>query len=68
MLMAVLTMVSPDKPTVRIARVDGGSVLEDGVSSLSLSCISESNPPARVMWSRRGPGVDSTPQYTEVSQ
>ena len=41
-------------------------MLEDGISSLSLSCISESNPPAQVMWSRRGPGVDSTPQYTEV--
>ena len=74
-----------DKPSVKIVRVDGGSVLEDGVSSLSLSCISESNPPAQVdrsrfsprpthltisnqvMWSRKGPGVDSTPQYTEVS-
>jgi len=64
-----ITLVSLDvlyKPNVRIARVDGGSVLEDGISSLSLSCISESNPPAQVMWSRRGPGVDSTPQYTEV--
>ena len=74
-----------DKPSVKIVRVDGGSVLEDGISSLSLSCISESNPPAQVgssrfpeepthltisnqvMWSRKGPGVDSTPQYTEVS-
>jgi len=53
-------------PSVRIARVDGGTVLEEGVSSVSLSCIAESNPPAQVMWSRRGPGVDSTPQYTEV--
>ena len=33
---------------MKIVRVDGGSVLEDGVSSLSLSCISESNPPAQV--------------------
>ena len=72
-----------DKPSVKIVRVDGGSVLEDGISTLSLSCISESNPPAQVrkfsketthltisnqvMWSRKGPGVDSTPQYTEVS-
>ena len=63
--------------------MDGGSVLEDGISSLSLSCISESNPPAQVemgwdrfsqqlqiflqvMWSRKGAGVDTTPQYTEV--
>ena len=37
-----------DKPSVKIVRVDGGSVLEDGISSLSLSCISESNPPAQV--------------------
>ena len=72
-----------DKPSVKIVRVDGGSVLEDGISSLSLSCISESNPPAqvemgwdrffstitiflKVMWSRKGAGVDTTPQYTEV--
>ena len=41
-----------DKPSVKIVRVDGGSVLEDGVSSLSLSCISESNPPAQVGSSR----------------
>jgi len=54
------------KPSVKIVRVDGGSVLEDGISSLSLSCISESNPPAQVMWSRKGAGVDTTPQYTEV--
>ena len=60
-------MFPPDKPTVRIGRVDGGRVLEEGVATLSLSCISESNPPAQVMWTRRGPGVDSTPQYTEVS-
>ena len=60
-------MLPPDKPTVRIGRVDGGRVLEEGVATLSLSCISESNPPAQVMWTRRGPGVDSTPQYTEVS-
>ena len=37
-----------DKPSVKIVRVDGGSVLEDGISTLSLSCISESNPPAQV--------------------
>ena len=60
-------MFPPDKPTVRIGRVDGGRVLEEGVASLSLSCISESNPPAQVMWTRRGQGVDSAPQYTEVS-
>ena len=45
-----------DKPSVKIVRVDGGSVLEDGISSLSLSCISESNPPAQVemRWDRTG--------------
>ena len=44
--------VLADKPSVKIVRVDGGSVLEDGISSLSLSCISESNPPAQVGRSR----------------
>ena len=38
-----------DKPTVSIARVDT-PVLEDGVGSVTLTCNSQANPPARVSW------------------
>ena len=41
-------------------------VLEDGVGSISLSCVSESNPPGQVMWYKEG--EDSAPQYREVIQ
>ena len=42
-----------DKPSVQIARV-ATPVLEDGSGSVSLTCIAEANPPARVSWSRLG--------------
>ena len=42
-----------DKPSVRIARV-ATDVLEDGLGSLSLTCIADSNPPAKVFWSKEG--------------
>ena len=54
-----------DKPSVRIARV-ASRILEDGSGSITLTCISESNPPARVMWSKVG--EDSGPQYKEALQ
>ena len=54
-----------DKPSVRIARVSS-PVLEDGSGSISLTCISESNPPARVMWSKDG--EDPSPQYKDTLQ
>ena len=39
-------------------------VLEEGSGSVSLTCISESNPPAQVMWSKVG--ENSSPQYKEM--
>ena len=52
-----------DKPSVRIARVNS-PVLEEGSGSVSLTCISESNPPAQVMWSKVE--ENSSPQYKEM--
>ena len=42
-----------DKPTVSIARVDT-PVLEDGVGSVTLTCNSQANPPARASWHKMG--------------
>jgi len=53
------------KPSVHIARVSS-PVLENGSGSLSLTCIAESNPPARVMWSKVG--EDCAPEYKEILQ
>ena len=54
-----------DKPTVSIARVDT-PVLEEGVGSVSLTCTHQSNPPARVTWSKVGD--KSGPQHTQELQ
>ena len=54
-----------DKPSVHIARVDS-PVLEEGSGSVSLTCISEANPPAQVMWSKQGD--NSSPQYQDKLQ
>jgi len=51
------------KPSVHIHRV-AAPILEDKIGSITLTCISESNPPARVMWSKMGD--ESGPQYKEV--
>ena len=42
-----------DIPSVRIARV-ATSVIQDGSGSISLTCIADSNPPAKVFWSKDG--------------
>ena len=46
-----------DKPSVQIARV-ATPVLEDGSGSVSLTCIAEANPPARVSWAKLGEEED----------
>ena len=51
-----------DKPTVRIER-EAPSALEAGRGSLTLLCLSSSNPPGRTMWYRQGQAA--SPQYKE---
>ena len=51
-----------DKPSVRIER-HSESPLEAGRGSLSLSCLTSSNPPGRTMWWRQGQAA--APQYRE---
>ena len=51
-----------DKPTVRIER-QSESPLEAGRGSLSLTCLTSSNPPGRTMWWRQG--QSAAPQYRE---
>jgi len=53
------------KPSVRIARVSS-PVLEEGSGSVTLTCISESNPPARVMWSKLG--ENTSPEFKDMLQ
>jgi len=53
------------KPTVNIVRVDS-PVLEDGLGSVSLTCTDQSNPPARVTWSKVGD--TSGPHHTKELQ
>jgi hypothetical protein len=42
-----------DKPKVSITRV-AEDVLEEGRSSVKMTCISDANPPARVFWRKYG--------------
>lgn len=51
-----------DSPTVRIER-QAESPLEAGRGSLSLTCITSSNPPGRTMWWRQGQAA--APQYRD---
>ena len=46
-------MLFTDKPSVRITRVTD-SVLEDGAGVLTLNCISDANPPAKIKWLKDG--------------
>ena len=52
-----------DKPTVTIER-HTSSELEDGQGSLTLTCMSKSNPPGRTLWYKKGESA-SSPQYKE---
>ena len=52
-----------DKPSVTIER-HTSSELEAGVGSLTLTCVSRSNPPGRTMWYRQGQAA--APQYRWV--
>ena len=54
---------SLDKPTVTIER-HTSSELEDGRGSLTLTCMSKSNPPGRTLWYKAGEST-SSPQYKE---
>ena len=52
-----------DKPTVTIER-HTSSELEDGRGSLTLTCLSQSNPPGRTLWYKKG-DTSTSPQYKE---
>ena len=57
-----IILISSDAPSVTIER-HTSSVLEDGRGSITLTCMSQSNPPGRIMWYKKGDS--GTPQFKE---
>ena len=59
----ILINLFSDKPSVSIER-HTSSELEDGRGSLTLTCLSQSNPPGRTLWYKKG-DTSSSAQYKD---
>jgi len=59
----ILLCLFSDKPSVSIER-HTSSDLEDGRGSLTLTCLSQSNPPGRTLWYKKG-DTSSSAQYKD---
>ena len=52
-----------DKPSIEIVR-HADPILEEGVGSIMLTCVADSNPPSTITWSKKG--EYSNKQNTEM--
>lgn len=50
---ALIRSLSPDPPTVRIETV-APEILEEGKDDATLKCVTDANPPAKVLWRKEG--------------